>query len=136
MVCCIRKYVITLGDIPVDAPPDQNIGGCVPGIPGGVDASSVIAHDRAVNRSVRHVQRALSDGWKWWLVGSATDVGISDNSVVSNCICSYRAMKKRKRTKKKAKRKRKKRKRKSLKRRRKVKRKRKKAKKVKRWRKL
>ena len=71
MVCCIRKYVITLGDIPVDAP----------GIPGGVDASSVIALDRAVNRSVRHVQRALSDGWKWWLVGNATDVGISDNSV-------------------------------------------------------
>jgi len=28
------------GDIPVDVPPpNQNIGGCVPGIPGGVDAS-------------------------------------------------------------------------------------------------
>jgi len=29
-----------LGDIPVDVPPNQNIGGCVPGIPGGVDANA------------------------------------------------------------------------------------------------
>jgi len=29
------------GDIPVDVPPNQNIGGCVPGIPGGVDASGL-----------------------------------------------------------------------------------------------
>jgi len=28
-----------IGDIPVDVPTNQNIGGCVPGIPGGVDAS-------------------------------------------------------------------------------------------------
>ena len=40
MVCYIRKYVIILGDIAVDVPPNQNIGGCVPGIPGGVDASA------------------------------------------------------------------------------------------------
>jgi len=41
LVCYIRKDVIILGgDIPVDVPPNQNIGGgCVPGIPGGVDAS-------------------------------------------------------------------------------------------------
>ena len=39
MVCYIRKYVIILADIPVDVTPNQNIGGCVPGIPGGVDAS-------------------------------------------------------------------------------------------------
>ena len=40
MVCYIRKYVIILGgDIPVDVPTNQNTGGCVPGIPGGVDAS-------------------------------------------------------------------------------------------------
>ena len=31
------------GDIPVDVPPNQNIGGgCVPGIPGGVDASGLV----------------------------------------------------------------------------------------------
>ena len=36
----IRKYVIILGgDIPVDVPPTKILGGCVPGIPGGVDAS-------------------------------------------------------------------------------------------------
>ena len=39
LVCYIQKYVIILGDIPVDVHPNQNIGGCVPGIPGGVDAS-------------------------------------------------------------------------------------------------
>jgi len=33
LVCYIRKYVIILTS------PNQNIGGCVPGIPGGVDAS-------------------------------------------------------------------------------------------------
>ena len=38
MVCYIRKYVIILGDIPVDVPPTKILG-CVPGIPGGVDAS-------------------------------------------------------------------------------------------------
>jgi len=27
------------GDIPVDVPPTKILGGCVPGIPGGVDAS-------------------------------------------------------------------------------------------------
>jgi len=27
------------GDIPVDVPPSKILGGCVPGIPGGVDAS-------------------------------------------------------------------------------------------------
>ena len=36
MVC----YIIILGgDIPVDVPPTKILGGCVPGIPGGVDAS-------------------------------------------------------------------------------------------------
>ena len=39
MVWYIRKYVIILGDIPVDVPPTKILGGCVPGIPGGVDAS-------------------------------------------------------------------------------------------------
>ena len=39
LVCYIRKYVIILGGIFPLAPPNQNIGGCVPGIPGGVDAS-------------------------------------------------------------------------------------------------
>jgi len=34
------KYVIILGDIHTDASPNQNTGGCVPGIPGGVDASA------------------------------------------------------------------------------------------------
>ena len=42
MVCYIRKYVIILGDIPVDVPPTENIGGCVPGIPGGVDACAYV----------------------------------------------------------------------------------------------
>ena len=64
-------------------PRTKILGDVFPASPAGLtaDASSVIALDRAVNRSVRHVQRALSDGWKWWLVGNATDVGISDNSV-------------------------------------------------------
>jgi len=30
----------------------------------------------------------LNDGWKWWLVGNASDVGISDSRVtVSVCVC-------------------------------------------------
>ena len=37
MVCYIQNYVIILGDIPVDVPPTIILGGCVPGIPGGVD---------------------------------------------------------------------------------------------------
>jgi len=39
LVRYIRKYVIILGDIPVDVPPTKILGGGVPGIPGGVDAS-------------------------------------------------------------------------------------------------
>jgi len=45
LVCYIRKYVIILGDIddiPVDVPPNQNIGGCVPGV---VDASARVDVD-------------------------------------------------------------------------------------------
>ena len=41
MVCYIPKYVLILGAIPVDVPPTKILGGCVPGIPGGVDASAV-----------------------------------------------------------------------------------------------
>ena len=44
MVCYIRKYVIILGDIPVDVPPTKILGGCVPGIPGGVDASGATTY--------------------------------------------------------------------------------------------
>jgi len=33
------KYVIILEDILIYVPPNQNIRGCDPGIPGGVDAS-------------------------------------------------------------------------------------------------
>ena len=39
MVCHVRKYVIILAGIFPLTSPNQNIGGCVPGIPGGVDAS-------------------------------------------------------------------------------------------------
>ena len=41
LVCYIQKYVIILGDIPVDVHPQPKYWGndCVPGIPGGVDAS-------------------------------------------------------------------------------------------------
>ena len=40
MVCYIRKYaIISGGDISVDAPATKILGRCVPGIPGGVDAS-------------------------------------------------------------------------------------------------
>jgi len=46
LVCYIRKYVIILGDIPVDVP-KQNLAGCVPGIPGGVDTSDPRAHNHA-----------------------------------------------------------------------------------------
>jgi len=41
LVCYIRKYVIILEDIAVDVPPTKILGGCVPGILGGVDASVV-----------------------------------------------------------------------------------------------
>ena len=42
MVCYIRKYVITLGGIfPLTSPQPKYWGGCVPGIPGGVDASDI-----------------------------------------------------------------------------------------------
>jgi len=39
LVCYVRKYVlIILGNIPIDVPPTKMAdGGCVPGIPGGVD---------------------------------------------------------------------------------------------------
>jgi len=33
------KGLLILGDIPVDVPPTKILGGCVPGIPGGIDAS-------------------------------------------------------------------------------------------------
>ena len=36
MVCYIRKYVIILRDIPVDVPPNQNIGGVPPASPAGL----------------------------------------------------------------------------------------------------
>ena len=42
LVCYIRKYVIILGDIPVDVPQPKYWGWCVPGIPGGIDASDCI----------------------------------------------------------------------------------------------
>ena len=42
MVCYIQKYVIILAGIfPLTSPPTKLLGGCVPGIPGGVDASGV-----------------------------------------------------------------------------------------------
>ena len=34
------------GDIPVDVPPTKILGGCVPGIPGGVDASARYLRDQ------------------------------------------------------------------------------------------
>jgi len=42
LVCYIRKYVIILGGgiFPLTSPPTKILGGCVPGIPGGVDASA------------------------------------------------------------------------------------------------
>jgi len=41
LVCYIRKYVIILAGIfPLTSPPTKILGGCVPGIPGGVDASA------------------------------------------------------------------------------------------------
>jgi len=43
LVCYIQQYVIILGDIPVDVPPTKILGGCVPGIPGGVDAGGLAA---------------------------------------------------------------------------------------------
>ena len=40
MVCYIQKYVIILAGIfPLTSPQPKYWGGCVPGIPGGVDAS-------------------------------------------------------------------------------------------------
>ena len=40
MVCYIQKYVIILAGIfPLTSPQPKYRGGCVPGIPGGVDAS-------------------------------------------------------------------------------------------------
>jgi len=43
LVCYIRKYVIIFGGIfPLTSPQPKYWGGCVPGIPGGVDASELI----------------------------------------------------------------------------------------------
>jgi len=40
LVCYIQKYVIILAGIfPLTSPQPKYWGGCVPGIPGGVDAS-------------------------------------------------------------------------------------------------
>jgi len=44
LVCHIRKYVIILGDIPVDVPPTKTSGGMCPRHPGGVDASGWLYH--------------------------------------------------------------------------------------------
>jgi len=40
-VLSLNVDVIILGDILIDVPPNQNIGGYVPGIPGGVDGSDI-----------------------------------------------------------------------------------------------
>ena len=70
LVCYIRKYVIILGDIPLDVPPTKILGGCVPGIPGGVDAS---VRRKCYYTSRYHLERWLyylyrtwfmTDGWK------------------------------------------------------------------------
>ena len=51
MVCYIQKYVIILAGIfPLTSPPTKILGGCVPGIPGGVDASGAGARQCATER--------------------------------------------------------------------------------------
>ena len=59
MFCYIRKYVIIGGIFPLTSPPTKKLGVCVPGSPGGVDAS---AHSRkldAVLQSITLEWRAL-----------------------------------------------------------------------------
>ena len=54
LVCCTRKYVIILGRYSPWRPPTKILGGCVPGIPGGVDASELASCDgqrRCISRS-------------------------------------------------------------------------------------
>ena len=55
MVCYIQKYVIILARIfPLTSPPTKILGGCVPGIPGGVDASGCGYHDYCASSSTCH----------------------------------------------------------------------------------
>jgi len=43
-----------MGDIPVDVPPTKILGGCVPGIPGGVDASANKPVSRKIRETILH----------------------------------------------------------------------------------
>jgi len=48
LVCYIRKYIIILGGYSRWRPPTKILGGCVPGIPGGVDASENVSRFRTL----------------------------------------------------------------------------------------
>ena len=65
MVCYIRKYVIILGDIPVDIPQPKYWGGC---IPGGVDASGATFCVERIRSYVRPSSNLITTG------RAATDV--------------------------------------------------------------
>ena len=70
MVCYIQKYVIILAGIfPLTSPPTKILGGgCVPGIPGGVDASGrdkyprlTVAQRMARRQSAAQDSRVVDD---------------------------------------------------------------------------
>jgi len=49
LVCYIQKYVIILAGIfLLTSPPTKILGGCVPGIPGEVDASGFDAMEKVI----------------------------------------------------------------------------------------
>ena len=87
MVCYIRKYVIILGGgiFPLTSP-NQNIGGCVPDIPGGVDASG---------RSVR-LRGWLHDAVTLSLQRNQTNV--TDYDIRGSSLVSVGCLAERKRT--------------------------------------
>jgi len=87
LVCYIRKYVIILGGgIPVDVPQPKYWGGCVPDIPGGVDACA---------RSVR---------LRGWLHDAATlslqrnQTNVTDYDIRGSSLVSVGCLAERKRT--------------------------------------
>ena len=78
LVCYIRKYVIILAGIfPLTSPQPKYWGGCVPGIPGGVDASGL-----------EGICRSLYSPCEWLIWPVVQLNGISVHAVAENCRCS------------------------------------------------
>ena len=69
LVCYIQTYVIILvGIFPLTSPPTKYWRGCVPGIPGGVDASEAVPHPscgKTATRKARYPTVGRQGRWQW-----------------------------------------------------------------------